>query len=424
MPVTIVLHIKLTMAEADEAASLATISKLTSQLRKLTEANAKYKKLLNLAKDRIQKQEEEIGKVREENDVLEERLAQQDEKDVASTASIESGPSPEEVTTISRVRLRTKVPISLADPSVEEIWALLEMEATPSEFSDPNQAPRRYKEWKRFNAESELKDFIRRDTGEPLTLPPYSLSPDQSALIEQAATEQVSEITEEFRRFRVRSELARKQANAQIRDLQSNHAQTAARRIEGHEMQHELELARTAGGKLDHMKAELAAQEVQWKEAYDVLLAENNALKSSGSEALLAAQWRQRYESCLQEKEDLESRLKMETEKLDQADAANYEEKYRDLKESFRLYRKKAKEIFEAQQRSGGDIPLSNVVNITDQSSADAKLSYLKNLMVNYLTSEQAVKDHMESAIGTVLHFTPADRQLIKEKKAEAEAWF
>ena len=98
------------------------------------------------------------------------------------------------------------------------------------------------------------------------------------------------------------------------------------------------------------MKAEMSRQEAQWKEAYDVLMAENEALKSSGSEALLASQWRQRYETCLKEKEDLESKLKTESQRNENADAGKYEVKYRDLKESFRLYRKKAKEIFEAQQ--------------------------------------------------------------------------
>jgi hypothetical protein len=112
------------------------------------------------------------------------------------------------------------------------------------------------------------------------------------------------------------------------------------------------------------MKNELAAQEAQWKEAYDFVMAENQSLKASGSEALLAAQWRQRYESLLTEKEDLETRLGMEVEKADvvadqrrKVDAGKYEMKYKDLKESFRLYRKKAKEIFEAQQR--GDVGVS-----------------------------------------------------------------
>ena len=125
-----------------------------------------------------------------------------------------------------------------------------------------------------------------------------------------------------------------------------------------------MEQARTEHEQLERLRAEMAAQEAQWKEAYDLLMAENNSLKSCGSETLLASQWRQRYETCMSEKEDLESRLQIELEKADafnenrrKEDAGKYEKKYRDLKESFRLYRKNAKEIFEAQQR--GDVAVS-----------------------------------------------------------------
>ena len=97
----------------------------------------------------------------------------------------------------------------------------------------------------------------------------------------------------------------------------------------------------------------MAQQEAQWKEAYEILEAENNTLKSSGSEALLASQWRKRYESLKEESKELETQLKMEKEKTEMMESDKYEAKYRDLKESFRLYRKKAKEIFEAQ--SNGD---------------------------------------------------------------------
>ena len=192
------------------------------------------------------------------------------------------------------------------------------------------------------------------------------------------------------------------------------------------------------------MKAEMSRQEAQWKEAYDMLLAENNALKSSGSEALLASQWRQRYEACLKEKEEAQNKLKMEAQKAENADAGKYEVKYRDLKESFRLYRKKAKEIFEAQQTGqhgvstlhlfllySFDIQFAKVriylqkalMKISDKSSEDSKLSYLKNLMVNYLTSDLDVREHMEGAIGTVLQFSPEDIAKIEKKKSESDYW-
>mmetsp|Transcript_69327 Transcript_69327/g.191918 ORF Transcript_69327/g.191918 Transcript_69327/m.191918 type:complete len:172 (+) Transcript_69327:86-601(+) len=168
------------------------------------------------------------------------------------------------------------------------------------------------------------------------------------------------------------------------------------------------------------MRSEMVRQEAQWKEAYDVLLAENNALKSSGSEAMLASQWRQRYETCLKEKEEAESRLKTEKEKSETVDSGKYEMKYRDLKESFRLYRKKAKEIFEAQQAGQ---PSAQIMQMSEKSNEDSKLSYLKNLMVNYLTSDLAVREHMEGAIGTVLGFSQDDIEKIEQKKHESGYW-
>ena len=127
-----------------------------------------------------------------------------------------------------------------------------------------------------------------------------------------------------------------------------------------------MQQARTDHAQLATLQRELAEQEANWKEAYDTLVAENTALKSSGAEALLAAQWRQRYEACQREKEGLEINFKMALGQVDKLkgqskakDAGKYEVKYRDLKESFRLYRKKAKEIFEAQQ--SGNTQVSRV---------------------------------------------------------------
>ena len=308
-------------------------------------------------------------------------------------------------TSVIKVWQRVRVEADTTGPP--DIWALLEFETINLDAPDVV-PPKRYKKWQKFDTESALQDYIRRDTGEPLTVPPFSLSPEQSLQIEEESKKSVSQVTEEFRRFRVRAEVQRKQTDAQIRDLHSSNVETATRRIEGedlvrvcrtmiptdvcgcvsickpcvfnaqcvssqllytfhthtHTQEKELEQARTSQVQLERLKSEMVAQEAQWKEAYDVLLAENSALKSSGSEALLAAQWRQRYENCLTEKEDLASRLQMEVEKAAEAegqrrtiDAGKYEMKYRDLKESFRLYRKKAKEIFEAQQR--GDVAVS-----------------------------------------------------------------
>jgi hypothetical protein len=135
-----------------------------------------------------------------------------------------------------RVRSQGR-PGNRADGSiVDEIWALIEFEEFTPDMPEATTPPHRFKKWKRFEAETDLEDFIRRDVGEPITLPPYSLAPEQSARIQEEAKRQVAQVMEEFRRFRVKSELARKQADAHIRELQSSHVQTAQRRIEGQDL--------------------------------------------------------------------------------------------------------------------------------------------------------------------------------------------
>ena len=123
--------------------------------------------------------------------------------------------SPDQSCQIVRVCQRIKFELEAHELNAkghnEEIWALLEWEIIadpdgPEGMASPmSQQPKRIKRWKKFDTESELSDFIRRDTGEPLTVPPYSLTPQQSSRISADAEKQVSHITEEFRRFRVKA---------------------------------------------------------------------------------------------------------------------------------------------------------------------------------------------------------------------------
>lgn len=151
------------------------------------------------------------------------------------------GDSAEHSCNIVRVCQRIKMELEAHELNAkglnEEIWALVEYEIYDPDQPEPMMTPpKRTKKWKKFDAESDLSDFIRRDTGEPLTLPPYSLTPQQSAKIQDAADKAVSQVTEEFRRFRVKAEMARKQADAQIRELQSTNVETAKQRIQGQEV--------------------------------------------------------------------------------------------------------------------------------------------------------------------------------------------
>lgn len=407
-----------------------------NQINKLREANSKYKSLLKLAKDRIQTQEEELTELKskisasEELNGLSSSTTNAVNNNTASNINMDSnGGAQDENDSIVRICQRICLDNENSGPSTaEEIYALVEYETNPqlnlNGNSQSTPAYRKYKKWLSFSSESALADFIRRDTGEPLVLPPYSLTPAQSARVEEEASQAVAHITEEFRRFRVRAEVARKQADATVRAIHTNNVQTTRAKIEGQDLENELQQARTDHAQLAALQREIAEQEAHWKEAYNTLLAENIALKSSGADALLAAQWRQRYEACLSEKEEQESNLKMIKSELDDyenknkaADAGKYEVKYRDLKESFRLYRKKAKEIFEAQQKGG-----TSFLSGTDE----AKLTYLRNLMVNYLSSDPEVREHMELAIGTVLMFSDDEKSKIEKRKEnqDNDVWY
>jgi hypothetical protein len=290
------------------------------------------------------------------------------------------------------------------------------------------------------------------------------LSQEQSKQIQEQAEQHILKVNDEFRRFRVKAELARKQSESLIRELQASLTQKVTERIENSNNDPiktsfisgdltESQQLRTLLNQLELMKKEMTLKESKWRQSYEALLSENNFLKSSESQSSSADQWRRRYEECLKEKDDLEKRVKLSNPMVHTDD--EYEAKYRDLKgstklmklflfhadcsrcsfyhlipyfkESFRLYRKKAKEIFEAQlQSSGGGGPPLVVSGIASNSSADAKLSYLKNLMMNYFTADPSVRDHMLQAIGTVLQFTPEEQKRIVAKKAtqDSTSWF
>ncbi|KAL7448739.1 LOW QUALITY PROTEIN: hypothetical protein ACHAWC_000883, partial [Mediolabrus comicus] len=257
------------------------------QLLKLREANTKYKNLLKLAKERIQEQEGLLDERRSEVKQLSTKLTEATEQidalrvtaggsgggtastidlnetTIILTAGGSGGGTASTIdlneTTIIRVcqRIKDEIIDDNADDAMMdttnddgednyEIWALIEYETSNSDGggADASSNPllnapsyKRYKQWQKFVNESALSDYIRRDTGEPLTLPPYSLSPEQSQKMVEEAKKSVAVISEEFRRFRVRAEVAKKQADATVRALHTNSVQTTRMRIEGQDIE-------------------------------------------------------------------------------------------------------------------------------------------------------------------------------------------
>ncbi|RYH29125.1 hypothetical protein EON65_09570 [archaeon] len=68
------------------------------------------------------------------------------------------------------------------------------------------------------------------------------------------------------------------------------------------------------GEKLDEvqrLKAHMHEQEAKWKQAYEKITKELETLKIRGAEAVVAAQWRTRYEVCAKEREELNRKLQL-----------------------------------------------------------------------------------------------------------------
>ena len=61
--------------------------------------------------------------------------------------------------------------------------------------------------------------------------------------------------------------------------------------------------------------------------------------------------------------------------------------------------------------------------NFSARVTEDAKMQYLRNLMVNYLSSDPEIRGHMEDAIGTVLKFSDEEKARIEKKKVEGDKW-
>eukprot|EP01038_Epipyxis_sp_PR26KG_P014998 gene14998-20175_t len=98
----------------------------------------------------------------------------------------------------------------------DAIWLLIEYEDSNDDV------------WKSFTDEQLMVDFIQRIPGVPLICPPKCLSVEESTRIEEDSKRKVERIVEEFRRYKVRTEIAKKQKDAETKQANSNITLTSA----------------------------------------------------------------------------------------------------------------------------------------------------------------------------------------------------
>jgi hypothetical protein len=93
----------------------------------------------------------------------------------------------------------------------------------------------------------------------------------------------------------------------------------------------------------------LGDQDVKWRQAYEKVVKENEILRARGGEAILATQWRERYENSQREKDELAEKLKIYSKATEGAVMSggsfslggggekSLEQSYADLKEEYNV---------------------------------------------------------------------------------------
>lgn len=210
----------------------------------------------------------------------------------------------------------------------------------------------------------------------------------------------------------------------------------------------------------------------KWKTAYEQAVREAEQWRSSrgamlaGGEkgGLDAAEWRDRFEICLAEKQALLERIDVLTggggrgerglggrrgggegaaEQSSSSSAADgggvssgVEKAYLDLKEEYREFRRKVLELEQERERRRerrrreeqeglqGDISKSSGRGRSGGGGAAGpetnKLQYVRNLILQYLScKDPIVREHMEQAIMAIFRFNEGEREGISERKKE-----
>ena len=212
----------------------------------------------------------------------------------------------------------------------EVVWALIEYEIAESASNKAGGGSGKMEadlSWSCFKSEEDFLEFIARVPGKPLTPPPRCLSPEESKRIENDSKGRLERITEEFRRFKVKSEIIRRQKEAETQQMIMKNTNLAASisSAEGSSsmnMRSNLDRAILnsagpdgTGGEVVQelllLREQLNEKERSWKESYEKVVRENEVMKNRGDDSLMAAQWRDRYNALLMEKEEIAEKCRV-----------------------------------------------------------------------------------------------------------------
>lgn len=398
----------------------------------------KYKRLLAMARSSLEANQVDLKEKDRYIDQL--KVALEDEKNRGGSGGGHNGKrstGKDDDTQIPRNLLR-RVDVD------NRIWILVEYEAS----GDGRNMDDR---WISFNNDEDVDDFVQRIPGVPLQKPHRSLTPIESSQVESECKKKVDRIVEEFRRFKVKFEIARKQKDVENKHNNLNRGVVTTPMTPS--MDRDRSISDTNGHcdgvqstseEISRLQNLLNEQDTKWKTAYEKVVKENELLRNRGNETLLATQWRERYETTMKERDELNEKLKVY---IKNGEGKSIEQAYLDLKEEYREFRKRFlaiqeqrdSELEELRQRGiilrggssilGASTSSENVVPSTDGNASggnlqNSKMQYIKQMVFQYLVcKDPEVKLHVESALMAMFRFSEAEKNAIEDtRKAENDA--
>lgn len=411
------------------------LAKKNAKIQEMEETENKLKRLLAMAKRSIDNSKQEL--VEKDNTVQKLRLelsANQQDRHSWVVNAFTRDPR----------RVLYKV------AHLDLLWCMIEY-AHENEGSESKEYA-----WHCFHSEAEIQAYANRASGEPLTLPDFSLTPNEVDRVKKSLKEEIDRVQEEFRRYRVRSEITRKQKDAEIRKMSANVVARQTEMISETDLMGELQSSKAQIRRLANAQAEAEERESDWRRKFEILQKDYEKLSGTMGETALAMEWRERYEQSAREKQQLEQ--KMEELKLmpsgaigGSSDKSNAG--FQSLRQDFANYRKQALNVVEQKEKELSDIQaqyhdtgkgigghkssfregiarrMSGESNSSlsgfEMPNATKTNEYLKNIVYKYMASDQdEAKEHMEKAIATVLNFTPAEVASIQERRKQQQGWF
>lgn len=269
------------------------------------------------------------------------------------------------------------------------------------------------KSWICFHNELDLDNFIQKFPGMPLVKPQRCLSVEESVAIETESKKKVDRIVEEFRRYKVKSEISRKQVESkQQQSLETNRISFSDNSM-------------------------INNQEEKWKIAYEKVVRENELLRSRNNDALLLNQCRERLEICMKENTELKEKLKIYTGNPNTSSSSNkflpdgksLETAFIELRDEYKEFRQRFSgttsrirrydETSEKIQSSSSDSLTLNSDHTKTNSRkiglTESKIQHIRQMILQYMMcKDPLVTVHIEDAIMAMLRFSEHEKVHIR----------